>query len=511
MTLSRTFDQRQAELNNLSSPLGGRIRPYQSDVVLPATLPRRASRGSTPVRVPDIDAAFDLFEIGDGSTLSFHHHFRNGDRLMNAVLRTAAQRGLKNLTIAPSSIFPVHDELADLIRNGVITNIITDYMKGAVADCVTDGHLQGLALLQSHGGRARAIASGQLRIDAAFIGASVADESGAATGRQGEHACGPLGYAMVDAAFAKQTIVAAHHIAGDRLTAAEIPGEQVDALLQFENPGSPDGISFGATLPLETPAAQKIGALVVDVVTAAGLLKNGFSFQSGAGGYSLGAVPFLGRAMKERGLQGQFISGGITSAHVEIVRQGAAREIRDVQCFDEIAVHSSGVDPWHKTISATQYASPLHPNPTVNELDVMLLGAIEIDRNFNVNVVNGGNGQIFGGPGGHPDTAFGASLPIVTTGLVGGGFAKLVDHVRCISTPGDTVDVVVTDCGMAIHPDRKDLHQALDGTGLPVVPFDSLIDQAGSLATKQQSPIAGSPCALVEARDGRILDVVYTR
>ncbi|MCR9135721.1 MAG: citrate CoA-transferase [Alphaproteobacteria bacterium] len=511
MTQSRTFDQRQDDLSRLSSPLGGRIRPYHCDSVLPPMLPQRASSGSPPIRLADIEAAFDLFEIGNGSTLSFHHHFRNADRLMNAVLRTAAQRGLKGLTIAPSSMFPVHDELAEHIRNGVIANIITDYMKGAVADSVTDGDLQGLALLQSHGGRARAIASGQLQIDAAFIGASEADESGAATGRLGEHACGPLGYAMVDAAFAKHTVVAAHNISGKRLTAAEIPGTQVDALLQFENPGSPDGISFGATLPLETPAARKIGAMVVEIVTAAGLMKDGLSFQSGAGGYSLGAVPFLGRAMEERGLKGHFISGGITSAHIEIVKRGAAREIRDVQCFDEIAARSSGMDPWHKAISATQYASPLHPNPTVNQLDVMLLGAIEVDRAFNVNVVNGGNGQIFGGPGGHPDAAFGASLSIVTTGLVGGGYAKLVDHVRCVSTPGDSVDVVVTDCGIAVHPNRKHLHLTLKGAGLPVVPFESLIEQAGLRATKHQTPITGSPCALVEARDGRILDVVYTR
>lgn len=511
MVQGKTFDLRQEDLTKLSSPLPGRIRPFSSKILLPSRLPQRASSVSKASRMPDLASVFELFQIKDGSTLSFHHHFRNGDRLMNAVLRTARQRGLKDLIIAPSSIFPVHDELAEYVRNGVITNIITDYMKGAVADSVTDGNLQGLALLQSHGGRARAIASGQLQIDVAFIGASLADESGAATGRQGERACGPLGYAMVDAAFASHTVVAAHQISRVPLPAAEIPGAHVDALVLFESPGSPDGISFGATLPLGTTAAQKIGSSVVEVITAAGLMKDGLSFQSGAGGYSLGSVPYLGRTMKTRGLQGHFISGGITGAHVEIVKQGAAREIRDVQCFDEVAVQSSCVDPWHKTMSAAKYASPLHPNPTVNELDVMLLGAIEIDRNFNVNVVTGGNGRIFGGPGGHPDTAFGAKLSIVTTGLVGGGYAKMVEHVRCISTPGDTVDVLVTDCGIAINPNRKDLHKALNSAGVAVVSFDDLIEQAVSLATKEQRQIDSSPCALVEARDGRILDVVYTR
>ena len=511
MALNRHFEDRQRDLATLSSPLSGPIRPYAADVELQASQPERDPAPYKAHRLPNLDAVFEHFEVKDGSTLSFHHHFRNGDRLINAVLEVASRRGLKDLTIAPSSLFPVHGELAKHVRDGVIANILTDYMKGDIADTVTDGHLQGLALLQSHGGRARAIASGQLKIDVAFVGASVADETGAATGRVGQCPCGPLGYAMVDAAHASNTVIAAHEIVSEPLQSAEIPGAHVDAVVPFQNPGLTEGISFGATVPLDTPSSRMIGSAVVDVVAAAGLLKDGFSFQSGAGGYSLGAVPQLGIELQKRGVVGGFISGGIASAHVDIVKRGLAREIRDVQSFDSVAVHSSGVHAWHKTISAAQYASPLLPHPTVNELDLMLLGAIEIDRDFNVNVVTGGDGRIFGGPGGHPDTAFGAKLSIVTTGLVGGGYAKLVDQVRCVSTPGDTVDVLITDDGLAVNPQRTDLQASLIGAGQAVKSFDALLAEARARATRQPEPITSLPCALVEARDGRMLDVVYTR
>ena len=36
--------------------------------------------------LPDLDAVFTKVGLKSGMTLSFHHHFRNGDMLMNQVL-----------------------------------------------------------------------------------------------------------------------------------------------------------------------------------------------------------------------------------------------------------------------------------------------------------------------------------------------------------------------------------------------------------------------------------------
>ncbi len=474
----------------------------------PIELQPRNRKAGHPALLKDLKKAFERFEIGDGATLSFHHHFRNGDRILASVVGCAAELGLRDLKIAASSIFPVHASIVPHIRSGVVGSIVTDYMSGPVADAVTAGELGGTALFQSHGGRARALSSGELTVDVAFVGASRADMTGAATGREGPVPCGPLGYAMVDAAYARKVVVLAQEIADEPVCKVDIPASQVDALLHFPNPGLPSGITFGSTIPLNTPESNLIGRHVANVIRAAGLFHKGFSFQTGAGGFSLGCVPHIQDALSQAEFSGDFVSGGITGAHVEIARGSHVRCIKDVQCFDRTAVLSSMTNDFHLPMSAAQYASPIHPQAVVNDLSVMILGAAEIDRDFNINVVAGGNGKIIGGPGGHPDTARGADLTIATSRLTGGGYAKLVDQVTCIATPGRDVDVLVTDEGIAVNPANETLTLALGDAGIPVVPIEELVERSQCTATKFQRQNDGAPCALIETPDGQITDVI---
>lgn len=471
-----------------------------------AMLPFRKPAVDGDKHLPDLVAVFDRFGIGDGAVLSFHHHYRNGDRLINAVLAEAARRGLRGLTIAPSSLFPVHAPLVDHIHNGVIANVVTDYAKGPVADAMLSGALRHPALLQSHGGRARAISTGALKIDVAFVGASLATADGDCTGRGGVVPCGPLGYAMVDAAYASQTVVCAHEVTDAALPHTDIPAAHVDAVVPFAHPGEVSGIASDTTLPALTPQAHKIGSLVAQVIVAAGLMRDGMSLQTGAGGYSLSAVPLIGAAMATAGVRGSYISGGITGAHVALQQAGLFARIHDVQCFDGAAVASSCTNPDHHAMSASEYANPLNPDAIVEGLSVMILGAVEIDRQFNVNVTIGGNGKLIGGPGGHPDAAQGAALTIVTTGLTAGGYAKLVEHARCVTTAGSDVDVLVSDHGIAVHPARSELCTALIKAGLPVVGFDTLLALANRDATASRTQTASSPRMLLEHRTGGIFD-----
>lgn len=474
--------------------------------VVPLTLrPQRAAARACQ-HLADLSAAFDAFGIRDGAVLSFHHHYRNGDRLINAVLAEAARRGLRGLTIAPSSLFPAHAPLAAHIQTGVISDVMTDYAKGPAADALMSGALTGPALLQSHGGRARALGTGTLRVDVAFIGAPLAGRDGACTGRGGALPCGPLGYAQVDAAFARHTVVCAHEITAHALPHTDIPAHQVDALVLFAHPGEVSGIASDTTLPAQTPQARRIGSVVAQVIAAAGLMRAGLSLQTGAGGYSLAAVPRIGAAMAQAGVRGSFISGGITGAHVALQQTGLFERIHDVQCFDGAAVASSITNPDHHAMSASQYASPLDPAAIVEHLDVMVLGAVEVDRQFNVNVTIGGDGRLIGGPGGHPDAAQGAALTIVTTGLVAGGFAKLVENVRCVTTKGSTVDVMVSAHGIAVNPARADLASDLRRAGLPVMDFDALKTLAEQSATRLRTPPAAAPRLWIEDRAGGLLD-----
>lgn len=475
----------------------------------PPELTRADERGpatGSGKRLGSVDAVFDAFELRDGAVLSFHHHYRNGDNLVNAVIERAHARGLKGLTLAASSLFPVHAPLVPRIEDGTIRHILTDYVRGPVADCIARGGVHGAVLMQSHGGRARAITARQIAIDAAFVAAPLARPDGAATGRGGQLACGPLGYPAVDAAFARRSVVVAAEITDAVMPHVDIPAHHVDAVVEWPDIGSTDGIQSGTTRPAQTEAARRIGALVTETMRAAGFLKNGMSLQSGAGGYSLAAVGQVGQAMAEQGITGSFLSGGITGVHTALLANGRFDHIRDVQCFDLDAVKSSISEPHHQLMTAEEYASPLYPSPVVDALDVMLLGAVEVDASFNVNAVVGADGTILGGPGGHPDTAAGAKLRIVTTNLTGGGFAKLVPNVRCVSTPGHDVDVIVTPDAIALHHARDALSQRLIEAGLPVRSFEELAARSAAAATTDPIPAAETPRALIEARDGRIAD-----
>ncbi len=449
--------------------------------------------------------------LSDGAVVSFHHHFRDGDRTMLAVMTALAESGLRDLTVAASSLFPTHGSLLPFIASGVITRIITDYVRGPLADAILDGRLPRLSVLQSHGGRARAIASGELHIDAAFIAAPLAHLSGAATGRGGRLACGPLGYAMVDAAHARTTVILADSITETILPHVDIPAHHVDILVPFADPGDPAGIRSGSTLPQNSPEARLIADTVIRVIEAAGLIRPGFAFQSGAGGYSLGAVPAIAQRLADSRVVADYVSGGITAAHVSLLEQGLVRQIRDVQSFDLAAVRSSITHPDHQAMSASDYASPDNPNAAVEGLSVMLLGAGEVDLGFNVNVAIGGNGQMIGGPGGHPDAAQGAELAIVTTTLTGGGFAKIVEDVACVTTPGGDVDVVITDAGVAVNPGRSDLSRSLSASGLNVEPIEALLALASAKARSVRRVAEGEPVVVVEHREGGTLDIIRRR
>ncbi|WP_276325088.1 citrate lyase subunit alpha, partial [Rhizobium giardinii] len=163
-----------------------------SNVATGEMLATRIASG-TPELLENVDEILSACSLRDGATLSFHHHLRDGDAVLNHVLDSAARSGLKGLTIAASSIFPVHAPLVEHIANGVVGRIVCDYVKGPVASAIMEGMLPQPAVLQTHGGRARAISSGQLIIDAAFLGAPRVNRDGSASGAGGRASCGPLG------------------------------------------------------------------------------------------------------------------------------------------------------------------------------------------------------------------------------------------------------------------------------------------------------------------------------
>jgi citrate lyase subunit alpha/citrate CoA-transferase len=490
----------------------GNVVPYAGFCAPPS--PRRPVDSPESVQaapgklLADIAAAFDACGVRDGATLSFHHHLRNGDAVLNLVMAEASRRGLRGLTVAASSLFPVHEPLVAHMRSGVVGRIWTAYMSGPVADAVSRGVLQAPVVMQTHGGRARAIESGELKIDVAFIAAPAADRCGNLNGIDGRAACGVLGYAMVDALHARQVVAVTDHVAPYPVCPIDIAQDSVDFVVQIDSIGDPNGILSGTTRPTSDPVGLAIANTATRVIEASGLLGPEFSFQTGAGGVSLAVAAQLRNLMRARRVQGSFAAGGVTGYLCDMLEEGLFRAILDVQCFDLKAVDSYRRDPRHMAMSASLYANPHNRGAVAHQLDVMILGAAEVDVDFNVNVTTGSSGGILGGSGGHADTADGSKLAIVTTKLAAGGSPKIVDRVGCVTTPGATIDVVVTEAGIAVNPRRGDLVHRLQDAGLNVRAIDDLRQAAGSRSGTPAPRDDGRIVAVVEYRDGTVIDVV---
>jgi len=414
--------------------------------------------------------------LRSGGTVSFHHHLRNGDTVMEAALAACRTLGLSDLHLAASSLFPRHASLVPFLQDGTVTRITTAYMNGPLAEFVSRGGLADPVRLTTHGGRARKIARGAAP-DLAVIAAPAVDGAGNLGRADGPWACGPLGYPMVDATHAAHVLAVTAHET-DRLPRICIPGERVDRVARVHSIGDASQIESGTTARRISPAALAMAEQAAALIVAAGCLRDGLRFQTGAGGASLQVARALAPEMARAGITGDFTAGGITAAHLEMVRSGLFRRIMDVQAFDLAAVRSYAVDPWHHAMSAAEYADPDRPDRIARQLDVMILGAAEVDVAFNVNVTTTGGGRIIGGSGGHADTAEGAGRAIVVVPVESKGVARIVDRVRCITTPGAHVDAVVTDRGICVNPARPDLAADLRKAGLALADIRDLARSA---------------------------------
>ena len=446
----------------------------------------------------------------DGMTFSFHHHLRNGDFVANMVMQAAVEElGLKDLTIAATSLGEAHDPIADYIEEGKVIGIQTSGIRGRVGDVVSHGKLKTPAIIRSHGGRPRAIEAGEVHIDIAFVAAPTSDCVGNCRGIGGKSNCGSLGYAMTDAKYADHVVVVTDCLVDFPNFPASVEAIDVDAVVVVDSIGNPKKIASAAARISQNPRDLMMAENVAKVIASTPYFKEGFSFQTGVGGPSLAANLFLEKYMDERNIKMGWAIGGICGPMVELLKKGKVGKVIDVQDFDLDAVNSINQTPGHYEMSASQYANPANKGAFVNKLDFVVLAALEIDTGFNVNVLTGSDGVLRGAPGGHPDTAAGSKVCIIVTPLTRGRMATVCEKVVTVTTPGDCVDVLVTDYGIAVNPLRPDLIECLDKAGIPHVTIESLKEKAYSLVGRPDDlEWEDKVVAVLEARDGTILDVV---
>ncbi|HEX2969316.1 MAG TPA: citrate lyase subunit alpha [Bacteroidales bacterium] len=457
--------------------------------------------------IPSLREALKKCGLHDGMTISTHHHLRDGDLVSNEVFRIASEMGVKDLVWFPSASFPCNDILIKYLEDGTI-NRIEGSMNGPLGRFVSEGRMKGTAVLRSHGGRVQAIQDGDVKIDIAVLAAPSADRFGNARGTGGSSACGVLGYAKADSMYADKVIVVTDNLVELPCLPMEIEGNYVDFVVVTDKIGIPEKIVSGTTEITRSPDRLLIARLTADFLEKSGILKDGVTMQAGAGGTSLAIAVFVHELLKQKGLKSSFGFGGSTKYMVKMLEEGQMGYILDAQVFDLEAVASIERNRNHvpyPVFNAYNYHSK---GNLTSMMDIMILGATEIDVNFNGNVVTHSDGYLLHGIGGWQNCLHARNV-IVPLPLFRDRIPVIVDKVTTLCGPGELIDVVITERGIAVNPLRQDLIEKLKDSGLPLKSIEELKDEAEKICGKPQKPeFEDRIVAAVKWVDGTVIDVI---
>lgn len=459
--------------------------------------------------VPDLKTALIKAGIKDGMTISTHHHFRNGDLVANQIFDAAAAIGVKDLMWFPSASFPCHAPIIQHLDSGVVHHI-EGSMNGPLGDYCSYGKMRGLGVLRSHGGRYQAVQDGDVHIDIAVIAAPTADPFGNANGLTGPSACGLLGFALADSQYADKVIVVTDNLVDFPCVPWQIQGNYVDFVVVMDKIGEPEKIISGTTQITRSPDRLLIAEMTAQFVKAAGILKNGFSFQAGAGGTALSFALFLKDMMKEMGIKARFVRGGSTQYLVQMLEQGLTDFILDGQTFDLEGVRSMRENPRHVNTSPFTSYNYHGKGNFASMVDVVVLGATEVDVNFNANVVTHSDGRLLHGIGGWQNCLF-SKCTILPIPSFRDRIPVIVDEVTTLCGPGELIDVIVTERGIAINPLRNDLIEATKHASLPIRSIEELKQEIEEMCGgKPAKPRLGDKIvAVTRWVDGTVLDSIY--
>ncbi len=474
--------------------------------------PSIASCSDFPVdgdkRIKDLQTALEKLGLRDGMTISTHHHFRNGDFLANMVFDVAHKMGVKGLRWFPSASFPCHEHLIQYLEDGTIQRI-EGSMNGPLGRFVSEGGMAGTGVLRSHGGRYQAVQDGEVKIDIAIIGAPTADQFGNANGLFGDSACGLLGFALADSEYADKVIVVTDNPVEFPCVPWQIQGNLVDYVVEAERLGDPKMIVSGTTQITKSPDRLLLAELTARFCDVAGIIKEGFSFQSGAGGTSLAVGEYFKRIMQEKGIRARFARGGSNKYLVSMLEEGLVDYILDGQTFDLEGVRSMAENPGHVWTSPFTSYNYHGKGNFASLVDVVILGATEIDLDFNANVVTHSDGYLLHGIGGWQNCLLSKTV-ILSIPLFRDRVPVIKDRVTTVCGPGELIDVIVTERGIAINPRRTDLIEATRHSNLPIKSLEELKAEADRICGIPTPPeLEDRVVAAIKWLDGTVIDVVH--
>jgi len=446
--------------------------------------------------------------LKDGMTISTHHHFRNGDLLANQIFDIAKELGVKDLRWYPSASFPCHEHLVQYLEDGTIHHI-EGSMNGPLGKFTSLGKMKGIGILRSHGGRYQSIQDGEVKIDIAVIGASCADSFGNANGLYGKSASGLLGFALADSEYADKVIVVTDNMIPFPCIPWQIQGNYVDYTVITDKIGIPEKIVSGTTEITKSPDRLLLAEMTAKFCEITGIIHEGFSFQAGAGGTAGAVGEYFAETMRRLKIKGRFARGGSNKYLVKMLEEGLIEYILDGQTFDLDGVRSMAQNPGHVWTSPFTSYNYHGKGNFAGIVDVVILGATEVDVNYNANVVTHSDGMLLHGIGGWQNCLFSKTV-ILPIPLFRDRIPVILDEVTTICGPGELIDVIVTERGIAINPLRKDLLEKVKGSDLPIKTIQELKAEAEKICGKPARPqYEDEVVAVIKWVDGTIIDSVW--
>ncbi|MBI5727099.1 MAG: citrate lyase subunit alpha [Ignavibacteriales bacterium] len=460
--------------------------------------------------VADIKTALLNAGIKDGMTISTHHHLRNGDVVTNLVFDAVKELGIKNIRWFPSASVPCHQHLIPYLEDGTIHHI-EGSMNGQLGRYTTEGKMKGVGVLRSHGGRYAAVQDGEVHIDIAIIASPTADPFGNANGVTVKSACGLIGFALADSEYAERVIVVTDNLVPFPCIPWQIQGNNVDFVVKVDSLGDSAKIVSGTTEVTKSPDRLLIAEYVARFIDEAGIMQDGFSFQAGAGGTNLAFVLYLKERMKAKGVKARFVRGGSTKYLVQLLEEGLTDYILDGQTFDLEGVRSMRENPNHVNTSPFTSYNFHGKGNFASIIDTAVLGATEVDVNFNANVVSHSDGYLLHGIGGWQNCLY-SKCTILAIPSFRDRIPVIIDEVTTLCGPGELIDVIITERGIAINPRRKDLKEALKDSSLPIRDIKEIQKEVDMMCGgKPQKPKVDKKkvVAVVKWVDGTVLDSVF--
>ncbi len=189
---------------------------------------------------------------------------------------------------------------------------------------------------------------GEVHIDIAVIAAPTADFFGNADGSHGPSACGSLGFALADSIYADRVIVVTDNLVPFPCVPWQIQGNNVDYVVEVDSIGDPAKIVSGTTQITRSPDRLRISELVARFLRDSGIMRDGFSFQAGAGGIALAFVDYLARMMTRSQRESQLrarrldqVPGRSAARKVSSATSSTARPSTSMRCAPSPAIRGT--------------------------------------------------------------------------------------------------------------------------------------------------------------------------